>query len=592
MAVKKVIELEVDVDALQKSVTDIQKDFKELKESVQSFDKTGKKTNKDLQKGFKGVNNQVVSLQKGFSGLALAIKSIGIGLVLEAFNTFKQVLAQNQTVTDTFAIAFGALSKIFNDFINFAIDNSGKVVEFFQNIFENPLESVKALGAAIKANIIERAQSAVDVLGFLADAAVKFFNRDFKGALDSVKDAGKELVDVYTGVDDTFDKQVEVITKVGKGLKKLGQEAIDAAAAEVKLANAAELAAAEQEKLRVVNLTAAEDQRKIRDNISLTIEDRIAANEQLGVILLKGIEDEKQLAKIQRQAAEAALANSPKLITLKADLIRAQTAELEITERIGGIQAEQETNRVALLKEQLDLKNSNLEAESALRLQAIQAELDIEDGILNRLDLEQKVADEEVAIANAKFAEIEKLFGKNTVEYKAALIEQTAAVKNASDTETKITKLKEEAKRQIVADALGGLSQLLGQESAAGKAVAIAQSIINTYQGATKALGQGGIFGAVAAAGVIASGMASVKKIVATKIPGAEGGGGSAAIAGVSAQVENLEQNVPDFNVVGDSPINQIAQSLNRQPVKAFVVSGDVTTAQQLDRNIINESGI
>jgi hypothetical protein len=54
-----------------------------------------------------------------------------------------------------------------------------------------------------------------------------------------------------------------------------------------------------------------------------------------------------------------------------------------------------------------------------------------------------------------------------------------------------------------------------------------------------------------------------------------------------------MTAQAPAFNVVGASPINQIAQTLNnQQPVKAFVVSGDVTTAQQLDRNIISESGI
>ncbi len=141
MAVKKVIELEVDVDALQKSVTEIQNDFKELKDSVQGFDQTSKQTNKDLKKGFKGVSNQVVSLQQGFTGLALALKSIGIGLVLEAFNTFKAVLQSNQEVSDAFAIAFGTITNLFNGFVNFLLDNfekaTGPVTKFFESdIFE------------------------------------------------------------------------------------------------------------------------------------------------------------------------------------------------------------------------------------------------------------------------------------------------------------------------------------------------------------------------------------------------------------------------------------------------------------------------
>lgn len=51
----------------------------------------------------------------------------------------------------------------------------------------------------------------------------------------------------------------------------------------------------------------------------------------------------------------------------------------------------------------------------------------------------------------------------------------------------------------------------------------------------------------------------------------------------------------PQFNTVGATGINQLLETIQgqqRQPVKAYVVSGDVTTAQSLDRNIITEAGI
>jgi hypothetical protein len=51
----------------------------------------------------------------------------------------------------------------------------------------------------------------------------------------------------------------------------------------------------------------------------------------------------------------------------------------------------------------------------------------------------------------------------------------------------------------------------------------------------------------------------------------------------------------PQFNVVGASGINQVAQSINQksnQPIKAYVVSKDVTTAQSLDRNIVNSASM
>ena len=68
-----------------------------------------------------------------------------------------------------------------------------------------------------------------------------------------------------------------------------------------------------------------------------------------------------------------------------------------------------------------------------------------------------------------------------------------------------------------------------------------------------------------------------------------EGGGGDGADVAVSADAGGGEAAAPQFNVVGDSGINQIAQ-LQQQPVQAFVVSGEVTTSQALDRNRVQNA--
>jgi hypothetical protein len=67
------------------------------------------------------------------------------------------------------------------------------------------------------------------------------------------------------------------------------------------------------------------------------------------------------------------------------------------------------------------------------------------------------------------------------------------------------------------------------------------------------------------------------------------GGGGSS-----SSSVSGGSQNpAPQFNVVGNSGVNQIAQTLgSQQPVQAYVVANNVTTAQSLDRNIIQNASL
>ena len=70
----------------------------------------------------------------------------------------------------------------------------------------------------------------------------------------------------------------------------------------------------------------------------------------------------------------------------------------------------------------------------------------------------------------------------------------------------------------------------------------------------------------------------------------ASGGGGGAVSAGAITPPP-----APTFNVVGPSGANQIAQSIagqDQQPLKAYVVGGDVTTQQSLNRNIVSNASI
>ncbi len=83
---------------------------------------------------------------------------------------------------------------------------------------------------------------------------------------------------------------------------------------------------------------------------------------------------------------------------------------------------------------------------------------------------------------------------------------ETEQVRAAAEVQKSIDREKNEAFVANVSNALNQIADVLGQQSAIGKAVSVASAIINTYQGATKALAQGGLFGFVGAAAVIAAG--------------------------------------------------------------------------------------
>ena len=145
--------------------------------------------------------------------------------------------------------------------------------------------------------------------------------------------------------------------------------------------------------------------------------------------------------------------------------------------------------------------------------------------------------------------------------------------------------------------AIGGLATALskdGEKNAKkafriNKAVSIAQAVISTAQGVISQLAvpQDALTGAnfVKAAIVAATGAAQIATISKTKFQGGGGGGG----ADIQSPQSGGAAQAPQFNVVGDSGINQLA-SLQQEPVQAFVVSGEVTTAQALDRNRVQNA--
>ena len=127
------------------------------------------------------------------------------------------------------------------------------------------------------------------------------------------------------------------------------------------------------------------------------------------------------------------------------------------------------------------------------------------------------------------------------------------------------------------------------------KAAQIAGASIETFRSAQSAyLSQflpipdpsSPVRGGVAAGIAVAAGLTNVAKIASQKF---EGGGASGGSSFSGGSVGGGEQQAPSFNVVGDSGINQLAQ-LQQAPVQAFVVSGEVTTSQALDRNRVENA--
>ena len=160
--------------------------------------------------------------------------------------------------------------------------------------------------------------------------------------------------------------------------------------------------------------------------------------------------------------------------------------------------------------------------------------------------------------------------------------EQADAKKTLTDYEKKLDQEKFDAQLGLASQSLSIIGGLVDQNSAAGKAIAVTQAIINTYQGATKAIGQGGIFGPVAAAATIAAGLVNVKKIISTKVPSAKGTGNVAEAGAPSMSMASapISPSAPIQNTVtslSQQSINQMGSATGR----AYVVESDITNQQE-----------
>ena len=294
-----------------------------------------------------------------------------------------------------------------------------------------------------------------------------------------------------------------------------------------------------------------------------------------------------------------------------------QLNDIRTQTRLDGIKDENEKARQQILLEyekqrQEVLDNEKLTAEQKTAL--VLALKDQEDQALKALQFsidEQKAMDDlaeldrEIEQAGLSFK-----IQKDLLDQKAALIQAAydqglisekeyndQMMANANE-RIEVDKLEADAKLENAArisGLLAGVSDLVGKNTAAGKATAIAATTIDTYLGAQKAYTSQLIPGdpsspiraALAAALAVAGGIKNIRAIAKTQIPGGKGGGASAP--DVSASAPQTASAVP---TVGNSPVTALGQVMNNQPpLRAYVVESEVTGTQKRVADIERRAG-
>jgi chromosome segregation ATPase len=199
-----------------------------------------------------------------------------------------------------------------------------------------------------------------------------------------------------------------------------------------------------------------------------------------------------------------------------------------------------------------------------------------------------------------------ELANESTLELQSQFITASEALDQEARDKQKAKDDEELARKKIIKEqelalagaTFGKVAELLGKNSKVGKAFAISQALMNTYQGITAELATKAVtpfeFGVklVNIASVAAIGFKAVKNIISTKADG--GGGGAPSIGSGGGGAGSGGAQAPSFNVVGNSGVNQIAQTLGQPqpPIQAVVVANNVTTAQSANRNIVQNASL
>ena len=541
MANEVIIELIARTEAAQGKIDALESEIKGMK---QATEKATGATAQLTQKLDQMTGGAISGFKSMVGGIKNGIKSL---------KTFKAAAAA--TGIGALVIAVGSLATAFT--------RTQKGAETFDRI-------TATLGATIDV-VLDR----VSNLG-LAIAA--FFSGEFKKA-------GELAMGVFGGISEEIAKEAETARDLADAQNELEKQE-----AELVLTSAKRLAQIEDLKLKAEDTTKSERERlaALREAIALEKEEadqRIAiAAERARIIKIQNEQGESRTEDVRRQReAEAELFNAQRerdsrLKELTAKLNTLTAAEQKQTEVV---KEEVKVNQdlINAEKARLDMKASQIEQIAALEDAYFQSQLD-------------KQTQEENAVLDKYFTQIEaaKQYGQDTAILEEAREAELAGIRDKyrKEDENK-EKAMTDAKIGLAQTGLNVIGEIFGQQSVAGKAAAVASATIDTYKAFTNALANTPLPppGPQIAAGLtLASGFAQVRNILSTPVPNGFGGGGGASAGRGGAPTPTM----PNVSILGgNEAMTQATRSLaqfGKKPTRAYVVSGEMTDNQALDRRI------
>ena len=491
--------------------------------------------------GIKTAFGKLIPLSKAmFGSIKAGLISTGIGAFVIAIGS----LVSYFTNTKKGAEQLQRIFKGFGAAVAVLTDRFSAVGETIVNAFSNPKEAIIGLWNTLKENIINRVEGIMLQFKALSKVIEGAFDLDLDTIKEGFGDFGEATIQVATGMDEIQRKNfANTVKEITTEIKNETKAAVELAGALQKIKDA-------EREFSIQKAKTAQEIQKARFEAmdeNKTLEERLEA---------------------LQKAADLEIETTNKAIQLQKEKLAARQAEVDLGESL-----EEDYDDLA----QLEVELINLQTQSFQTRKRIQGEIEA-------LTREQAALDKQAALdlaaANKKVADDKK---------------------KHDDDEIKKAEEKAAAQKQGLMTGLSTAQDVFGKESAAGKAAAIAQATINTYEGASKAIADFGVpLGLPFAAIAIAAGLKQIAAIQSTPEPkfaqgGIVGGVGTSTSDSVSARLSKGESVInarstrmfkPLLSAINEAgggrsfATNEGVGGTTMGVVKAFVVADDMTKQQ------------
>ena len=538
---------------------------------------------------FKSLTGGIKSAVTGFKTLKGAIIATGLGALLIAITSLIAYFKETERGADQLRVITAALGAVMGKLMDVVIG----LGEALFKVFSDPKQALIDFGNAIKDNIATRIEGILELIPALGKAIGLALKGQFKEAAKTAADAAGK---VALGVENVTDKIADAAAAVGEFGKSIAAAAKEGARIG-NLLNEVERAERELITQRAIANKQIAEARFVADDLTKSVEERIEAVQRAAK--LEGDVADKELATQRKKALalkeQADISESNKETLREVAEAQARVSELEqasiarqrrLGMEIKGLRAEEKAaadEKIKALEEEQALKDK-LAEEARLKTEAIQAKA---------IDLLRTEQEREVEAVRKKYEDVLALTTLS-VEDRAALEKKQsdeiiAITKKTTDAQTALEKAAQDAKAAMVNQSIDAVQGALGSLFKNSKAVASANVLIDAAQAAVGIFKNstslpepfGSINRGIQLAALAATTVASIRDINRAQPTG------GASSPSTPTSTPTAPSQPPQFNVVGQGGVNQLAQSIGgqfQQPIRAYVVGQDVTTSQQLQR--------